>query len=231
MFGYYPFDIMFFVFLSPALLLMVWAQWRIKVNYERGMQYPTRLSGAEAARAILDDAGLRDVAVEPVDGYLSDHYDPRGRVLRLSPGVYQSRSATAVGIAAHEAGHALQHATHYAPLVVRNLAVPAATFGPGWFTLFFFGAILFQNMQLIWIGLLGYIAVALFQIINLPVEYDASARAKKLVYDMGIVDGEGQGAVANVLDAAALTYVAATLQSILTVLYYVFRLTGSSREN
>lgn len=226
----FVFDPMYFVFLAPALLLMLWAQWRIRVNYERGQEVSTRLSGAQAARAILDDAGLQDVGIEPVEGYLSDHYDPRERVLRLSPGVYQNRSATAVGIAAHEAGHALQHATHYAPLVVRNLAVPAATFGPGWFMLCFFGAMLLQNMNLIWIGLLGYVAVALFQIVNLPVEFDASARAKKLVYDMGIVDGEGQGAVANVLDAAALTYVAATLQAILVVLYYVFRLTGSSRS-
>jgi Zn-dependent membrane protease YugP len=145
--------------------------------------------------------------------------------------VFQGRSATAVGIAAHEAGHALQHATHYAPLVLRNLAVPAAQFGPGWFTVFFFLAMIMQNMQLIWIGLLGFAAAAVFQIINLPVEFDASSRAKSLVYNMGMVDNEGADAVSAVLGAAAWTYVAATLQSILVVAYYVFRLGGfSSRD-
>jgi Zn-dependent membrane protease YugP len=222
----FVFDPLYFLILSPALLLMMWAQWRIHSAYARAMEVPTPLSGAEAARRILDDAGLNDVAIEPVGGTLSDHYDPRQRVLRLSRDVYAGQTAASVGIAAHEAGHALQHAQHYAPLVVRNIAVPAAQFGPAWFFIFFIAGLFLIRLQptLWWIAVGGFAAAAIFQIINLPVEYDASHRAKKLLYNMGIVDAYGGQAVAGVLDAAAWTYVAATLQSILIVIYYVMRL-------
>lgn len=219
------FDPMYFVFLSPAILLMMWAQWRIRATYRAGMEVPTHLAGAEAARDILDSAGLHDVGIELIGGQMTDHYDPRHRVLRLSEEVYRSRTATAVGIAAHEAGHALQHATHYAPLVVRNLAVPAAQFGPIWFIVFLVLGMLISP-KLILVGIAGFGAVALFQLVNLPVEFDASSRAKRLLYDMGIVDGEGSQAVAGVLNAAAWTYVAATLEAILVVAYYLLRFGG-----
>src|ERR1700722_3777080 len=126
---FHLFDPMYFVFVAPALLLMLFAQFWVKRAYAVGMQIPARLSGAAAARYILDEAGCQDVAIEEVPGTLSDHYDPRGRVLRLSTEVFHGHTATSVGIAAHESGHALQHAQHYMPLVVRNAAVPAATFG------------------------------------------------------------------------------------------------------
>lgn len=236
---FYFFDPLYLVILSPAILLMMWAQFRIKSAYSHAMQVPTSMSGASAAREILDAAGLRDVAIEPIGGTLSDHYDPRQKVLRLSEDVYAGHSAAAVGIAAHEAGHALQDAEHYAPLVIRNAAVPAAQFGPIWFMIFlglgfavpfFAESLIWMSQPLIWIGIAGFGAVAVFQLVNLPVEFDASNRAKRLLYDMGVVDGHGSNAVAAVLNAAAWTYVAATLQSILIVLYYVIRLGGLGRD-
>lgn len=223
------FDSVYFLFLAPALLLAMWAQSRVQSNYRRGMQIPTRMNGAQAARLILDEAGLQDVPVEMTGGFLSDHYDPRNKVLRLSQEVYHSRSATAVGIAAHEAGHALQDATNYLPLIVRNAAVPAATFGPMASMILMLIGFLMGSMQLIWLGIIAYGGICFFQLVNLPVEFDASNRAKRLLTEMGIVsDSEGAGAVKGVLNAAALTYVAATLQSVLTLLYFIFRFTGSS---
>ena len=228
------FDPLYFLILSPAFLLMMWAQWRVKSSFAAGLNVPTRMSGAEAARRILDDAGLFDVDIEQVHGQLSDHYDPSHRVLRLSDQVFAGHSAASVGIAAHEAGHALQHAQNYAPLVVRNAAVPAAQYGPIWFFVFLLLGIFVGGMAqipglgqtLIWIGIAGFAMTAVFQIVNLPVEFDASHRAKRLLYEMGIVDGHGAQSVSAVLNAAAWTYVAATLQTILIVLYYVLRFGG-----
>jgi uncharacterized protein len=226
-------DPLYFVFLAPAIILMLWAQWRVKSQYARAMEVPTDISGAAAARRILDEAGLQDVGIEQVGGTLSDHYDPRHKVLRLSSDVYHQRTAAAVGIAAHEAGHALQDAENYAPLVIRNAAVPAAQFGPIWFFIFLGLGIFIPTFfrELIWIGIIGFSMVAVFQIINLPVEFDASNRAKRLLYDMGMVDAYGGQAVAGVLNAAAWTYVAATLQAILTVMYYVIRFGGLGRSD
>jgi hypothetical protein len=217
---------MYFVILSPALLLMVWAQWRVKSAYARGMQVPAGLSGAAAARYILDHAGLQDVAIEETHGHLSDHYDPAQRVLRLSSEVYHTRSMAAVGIAAHEAGHALQHAQRYMPLVVRSISVPAATAGPivSWILLIL--GVLMQSGPLVLAGLLAFSAVVFFQVVTLPVEFDASNRAKAVLADLNIVDHDGALVVRDVLNAAGWTYVAAALQSILTLLYYVMRFGG-----
>jgi len=227
----YFFDPYFLLMISPALLLMTVAQVWIKSAYHKGMQVPAPLSGAAAAQHILDSAGAHDVGVEETHGFMGDHYDPRARVLRLSPEVYRSRSATAVGIAAHEAGHALQHAQHYAPLVIRNAAVPAASVGPTLGIILMFIALFIQSLHLFWVGVAVFGAVVFFQLVNLPVEFDASARAKRLLSSLGIVDDTGARAVRSVLNAAALTYVAATLQSILTLLYYVIRIGGGIRRN
>lgn len=229
------FDPMYFVILAPAMLLMMWAQLRIKSAYAQGMEIPTSMTGAQAARRILDDSGLDYVEIEQVDGHLSDHYDPTQKVLRLSHEVYSGRTAASVGIAAHEAGHALQDAQRYAPLVIRNLAVPAAQFGPIWFMIFLVLGMLLPAFSIelakagfgqmfMWIAIGGFAAAAAFQIINLPVEFDASNRAKRILYEMGIVDGHGSQAVASVLNAAAWTYVAGTLQAILTVVYWIIHL-------
>jgi Zn-dependent membrane protease YugP len=209
---------------------MIWAQFRIKSTYAQAQQIDARLSGAAAARYILDQAGLHNVEVEETHGMLTDHYDPSHKVLRLSSEVYHNRSAASVGIAAHEAGHALQDATNYAPLVVRNIAVPAAQFGPmAFIILVVLGAIL-GNPNLIILGIMAYAGLVLFQVVNLPVEFDASNRAKQLLQEHQIVDQHGAAAVRSVLNAAAWTYVAATLQSILTLLYYIVVLTGGSRS-
>ncbi len=224
------FDPMYWLFILPALLLGLWAQFRIKVNYATAQQLAAPLSGAAAARHILDSSGLTNVGIEMVPGHLSDHYDPRDKVLRLSEEVYHSRSLAAVGIAAHEAGHALQDAHAYAPLVIRNAAVPIAGFGSNAGILMaVFGAIL--NMPgLIWAGIIAFSAVVFFQVVNLPVEFNASARAKAVLVDLGIIDREGLYYVNKVLNAAAMTYVAATLQAILTLLYLIFRFGGQSRD-
>jgi len=226
----------YLLWMAPALLLAMWAQWKVRGTYAAAAEVPARLSGAAAARHILDSAGLQNVAVEPIAGQLTDHYDPSAKVLRLSEGVYGSRSAAAVGIAAHEAGHALQDAHRYAPLVIRNIAVPAANFGSSIGVLLLMVGIgmlsagLPSGSAMIWLGIGGFACVAAFQLVNLPVEFDASNRAKQLLVSHGIVGNQEMVYVNSVLNAAAWTYVAATLQSVLTVLYYVMQFTGGSRE-
>ena len=225
------FDPMYLLILGPAMLLALWAQGRVQSAYASGMREPSAYSGAQVARMILDRAGLHDVPIEETPGHLSDHYDPSTRVVRLSSGVYQTRSLAAVGIAAHEVGHALQHASNYGPMALRSAAVPAATYGPmAAMVMFVIGAVM-SSPPLLWLGILLFSSVALFQIINLPVEFDASNRAKRLLTDMGVVDQHELGVVRSVLNAAAWTYVAATLQSILQVAYYAFHVLAMTRSN
>lgn len=221
------FDPLYLLMIAPALLLAMWAQARIHSAYRHGMEEPAALSGAAAARHILDQAGLTEIPIEEVPGDLSDHYDPRQRVVRLSTAVYRSRSCAAVGIAAHECGHALQHAYHYAPLVIRNAAVPAAIVGPNLSVGMMFLGVVLGVPMLILAGIGVFAAVAAFQLINLPVEFDASARAKRILNELQIVDPHGASVVSGVLNAAAWTYVAATLQTLLTLLYYVIRFSGA----
>jgi Zn-dependent membrane protease YugP len=223
-------DMMYFVFLAPALLLGLWAQARVRSAYAAAEQVPAPMSGAAAARYVLDSAGLQHVAIEPVQGFLSDHYDPREKVLRLSPHVYQARSMAAVGIAAHEAGHALQDAKQYAPLVIRNAVVPVASFGGGIsMTLLMIGVMMGATL-LVQLGIILYSAVVFFQLVNLPVEFDASRRAKVQLDALGVVPAQQQEYVRSVLNAAAWTYVAGTLQAILTLLYFIIQFGGSNRE-
>lgn len=224
-------DPRYLLIVSPALLLALWAQFRVKSAFSRGSQIPAQLSGAAAARYILDRAGCEHVDIEETHGFLSDHYDPRHKVLRLSPDVYHTRSAAAVGIAAHEAGHALQDATNYMPLIIRNAAVPAAQVGPiASIVLLILGAIL-ASKALILLGLLAYSGILFFQLVNLPVEFDASNRAKRILDEYQIVQGDGSAAVRSVLNAAGWTYVAATLQTLLTLVYYVMVYGGILRRD
>ncbi len=223
------FDPWYFLYLAPAFILAMWAQYKVKAAYARAQRVAAPLSGAAAARHVLDSAGLQNVDIEVIPGHLTDHYDPRHKVLNLSQEVYQSRSLAAVGIAAHEAGHAIQDAHAYAPLVVRNAAVPLAGFGSNFsFILLILGWI-FTAPMLIWAGIAFFGAVVFFQIVNLPVEFNASARAKKQLVGLGIVSPQEMPYVNSVLNAAALTYVAATLQAVLTLLYYILRFTGDRR--
>jgi Zn-dependent membrane protease YugP len=224
------FDPWYFVWIAPALLLAFIAQGMVSSAYARASQIRARLSGMAAARRILDSAGLENVDIEQVPGKLTDHYDPRHKVLRLSEEVYHGTSMAAVGIAAHEAGHAIQDAVRYAPLVIRNLAVPVANFGSSLGMIVFFIGLALALKPVAIIGLALFAGVAFFQIINLPVEFDASARAKQLLVSEGIIDERELPEVKRVLNAAALTYVAATLQSVLTLLYYVSLFMGRQRR-
>lgn len=219
------FDPIYFLFALPPMLLGLWAQWKVKSAFGRYSKVSSArgITGAQAARHILDANQLGSVAVERVSGTLTDHYDPRGKVLRLSPDVYQSPSLAAVGVAAHEAGHALQDEAHYAPLKLRSTMVPAVKIGSwlgpiifmiGLFTTQFFGE------SLAWFGLIIFGMTALFALVTLPVEFDATKRAKKLLVSEGILAPQELQGVSKVLDAAAWTYVAAALQALLTMVYY-----------
>ena len=221
----------YLLFIAPAFLLALWAQFRVKSTYAAASQIPAELSGAAAARYVLDSAGLTNVPVEQVGGHLTDHYDPSHKALRLSTEVYHGRSMAAVGIAAHEAGHALQDAYNYAPLVVRNAAVPVASFGSGIGMILIMIGAMIGALGLLWIGMALYSAVVFFQLVNLPVEFNASNRAKAQLVSLGIVPAQEMGHVNKVLNAAALTYVAATLESVLMLLYFLSRFAGSSRSD
>ncbi|TWT83309.1 putative neutral zinc metallopeptidase [Planctomycetes bacterium CA13] len=220
---------LYFLFVIPPFLLGLYAQWRVKSAFTKMSKVPSRMSGFQAARTMLDNGGLESVGIEQINGMLSDHYDPRAKVLRLSSDVYNGRSMAAVGVACHEAGHAFQDAHQYAPLVVRNIAVPAANFGSGAGMWMLFGGMMLHMPALAWLGVILFSAVVFFQVINLPVEFNASSRAREELVGQGIISGNEEHYVASVLNAAALTYVAATLQSILTLAYYVFILTGNRR--
>lgn len=219
------FDPLYFLFLLPAILLSVWAQLKVRSTFAKASEIrpSSGMSGAEAGAAILSSYGLSSVRVEMTQGFLGDHYDPRQKVLRLSPDVYQGRSLAAVGVAAHEAGHALQDAQGYKPLVVRNAIVPTASIGSNLSWVLLFLGFMLSSFSLIALGIALFSAVVLFQIVNLPVEYNASARAKDVLVRYNIISPSERGAVSRVLDAAALTYVAATITAILTLLYYLYR--------
>lgn len=230
---------LYLLFFIPPLLLGLWAQWRVKSAYGRGSQIPatSRISGAEAAQMILDSHDIRGVRIEQVGGFLSDHYDPKHKVLRLSPDVYSGRSVAALGIAAHEAGHAIQDATNYGPLVIRNGIVPMAAIGSNLGMILimvgmFAGAAATSLGRWAMIaGIALFTMVVVFQLINLPVEFDASRRAKDLLKSSNIVAPGGEArAMSRVLNAAALTYVAATVGAIATLLYYVLIFMSSQRR-
>lgn len=218
-------DPVYFLFLAPAMLLAAWAQMRVKSAYAEGSQIlaSSGVTGAQAASEVMRSEGLNRIDIEPVEGYLSDHYDPRHKVLRLSPGVYGERSLAALGIAAHEAGHALQDAHGYSPLAVRNLMVPLAGFGSSFSWIVIFVGFFMGSMNLIIGGIALFSAVVVFQLVNLPVEFDASRRAREHLMTTGLITAAEEPVVAKVLNAAAWTYVAATLSSILTLLYFLFR--------
>ncbi len=223
-------DPLYFIVVAPALLLAFIAQMMVSSRYAAASQVPASMTGAQAARRILDSAGLQNVEIEPIDGHLTDHYDPSTKVLRLSSEVYGNSSAASVGIAAHEAGHAIQDAVHYKPLVLRSLAVPLASFGSNTaFILFFIGLFIQALSFLAWIGVVLFSFVVIFQLITLPVEFNASTRAKQQLAALGIVSGDQAYQVKRVLNAAALTYVAGTLMALLQLLYLVMRLRGSQR--
>ena len=218
----------------PGLLIGLWAQTKLRSAYGkyRRVGLVSGLSGAEAARTILNRAGLTNVPVQEVGGQLTDHYDPTRRLLCLSSDNFHGRSVAAVGVAAHEAGHALQHQASYAPLNLRMALVPVTQFASyAWVGIlmlgFLLGAAAFT--KLIWVAIAVFSITMIFQLITLPVEFDASNRAKEQLLRLGIVQAEESRGVSQVLSAAALTYVAALVGSIMQLLYFL-RLARNSRN-
>jgi hypothetical protein len=206
-----------FLLLIPALILAGWAQFKVKGTYDRYSRIAARngLTAKDVARRILDANGLRNIPVERIAGSLTDHYDPKAKTLRLSETVFSSPSIAAIGVAAHEAGHALQDAEAYAPLKLRNSIVPVVSLGSGLaFPLFFIG-FLFGTPLLMDVGILFFLGVLLFHLVTLPVEYNASGRALRILDSTGILAADEMKGARAVLNAAALTYVAATVMAAL----------------
>jgi Zn-dependent membrane protease YugP len=214
-------------------VLGIYAQWKVMSAYSHASRLRTRagLTGAQTAATILRAADVRGVRIEDTPGQLTDHYDPSAKALRLSPDVFEGNSIASVGIAAHEVGHAIQDDRRYPLLVIRNAIVPLANFGStAGIILLILGLVLAMS-GLLWIGIAVFSLTVLFQLVNLPVEFDASRRARKMLLSTGMIMEDEEPEVARVLNAAALTYVAATLTSILTLLYYVTRASGMGRSD
>jgi Zn-dependent membrane protease YugP len=223
----------YLIFMLPAFLIMMAVQWYVKSAYNRWSRVPARsgTTGAQAAQRLAQSGGLYDVRIEGVPGNLSDHYDPRTKRLRLSPGVYQGQSVAALAIAAHELGHALQDHEGYFPLRLRAAMVPAVNIGSylGWILIMI--GIVIQVLELAWVGVAVFSAGAVFALATLPVELNASARAKRLLRDTGLIRGaDEERGVNNVLNAAALTYVAALITAVLQLLYWASLVMGMGRR-
>jgi hypothetical protein len=227
------FDPMYFVFALPALVLALYAQWKVSSTYKRMSQQPNmiRMTGADAARRLLDSNGLRTVNLEGTPGELSDHYDPSKKVLRLSQGVAASSSVAALGIVAHEVGHAVQDATGYSMMRLRATLVPAAQLGSTLGVWLFIIGFMVRLTPLAWLGFFMFVAAFIFTIVTLPVELDASKRAMAMLSGNRLIATTEYSMAKSVLDAAALTYVAAAAQALSQVLYYGFMLLGAGRRN
>jgi Zn-dependent membrane protease YugP len=224
---------MYWLFAIPGLLIGIWAQMKLSHAYGKYSQVPVEsgMTGAEVARRILNDAGLNDMPVEEVEGHLSDHYDPSKRALFLSSANFQGRTVAAVGVAAHEAGHALQHQAAYGLFNFRMAIVPVTQFASMAYMGIFVAGFIFRQFfhQFILIAIVMFAVMTLFQLVTLPVEYDASRRAKEQLFRLGLVREDERGGVSTVLNAAALTYVAGLVSSVLNLLY-LFTLARDNRR-
>ncbi len=226
----------YMIFMAPAFLLMVIVQWYVNSAYKKWSKVParSRMSGSQAAEHLIRTGGLYDVRIQQIQGNLTDHYDPQKNVLRLSPGVYQSSSVAALAISAHELGHALQKKDNYFPLKLRSAMVPAVNIGSylGWILLII--GLILQSQDVAWLGVMIFSVGALFALATLPVELNASARAKRLLVESGLIVGDDEmKGVNHVLNAAALTYVAALITAVMQLLYYasmVFSMGGRRRD-
>lgn len=232
-YGYFS----YLIFMLPALILGLWAQAKVKSTFRKyGKIHNSRnMTGEQAARMILDQNGLKYVRIERVNGNLTDHYDPQEEVIRLSSGVYGSTSIGAIGVAAHEAGHAVQHAEEYGPIKLRNAIVPVCNFG-SWLgpIMIMIGCIFASSdmgYNLIFWGIVLFSLVAVFQLVTLPVEFDASSRALRVIRDSGMFEEEDVKGAKKVLSAAAMTYVAALITSVMQILYYATRFLGGGRRD
>lgn len=225
-------DPMYLLFAAPALIFMLYAQWRVSSTYKKYSKIANmqKKTGADIALLLLRANGLSDVTVEETKGVLTDHYDPRKKKLRLSKDVYRLSSVSAMGIVAHEMGHALQDSAGYFPMRVRGALVPVANAGT-WlgYGLFVLGVLL-SVTNLVWAGVVLFSGAVVFALVTLPVEFDASARAKQMLKSNGLVTIAESDGVGAVLSAAALTYVAALLQAVSSLMYYISVATGMSRR-
>ncbi len=227
-------DPLYFIIVSPALILAVFASILTQSTFSKfsRIRASSGMTGAEAAHRLLTREGIDNVTIEQTDGFLSDHYDPISKKLRLSSKVYNSQSLAAIGVACHEAGHAIQHAKHYFPLYIRSAMVPVVNIGSNAAYIFFILGLLFHSSTLLIVGIGLFTLAVLFSIITLPVEWDASSRAKALMVSTGIVSPSERTFASKVLNAAFLTYVAAAVSAILTLLYYLIRAGAfSSRDD
>lgn len=228
------FDPVFLLFLLPGIGLSLWANAKVKSTFREYSDVPARsgLSGAEAARQLLRRKGISNVQVEPVGGFLSDHYDPFHRVLRLSPDVYHGRSLAALGVAAHEAGHAIQHAADYSPLKFRSLVVKPAMIGSNLGFIIAGLGMFIQATGLIWIGIALFSVFVVFTLVTLPVEFNASSRAVVALQELGMISAAESEGTEKVLRAAAMTYVASAIGAILQLFYLLWRagLLGGQEE-
>lgn len=228
------FDPLYIMIALPGFLLALAATAMTRATFSKYARVgaSSGLTGAQAADRMLRSQGIYDVSIEMTQGFLTDHFDPRTNTLRLSPDVYRARSLSAIGVACHEAGHALQKAANYGPLSLRSALVPATQFGSSFAYIFLFGGFLFGMTGLMKIGVLLFAITVLFALITLPVEWNATARAKKLMLAAGIVSPAEQAQAGAVLNAAFMTYVASAVAAILTLLYYLIRsgLLGGQRD-
>jgi len=229
------FDPMYLFFILPGLGLSLWASFRVKRTFNKYSKVPSMrgLTGAQAAREMLRLAGIQEVKIEESHGFLSDHYNPVKKTLALSEDVFHSTSIAAIGVATHEAGHAIQHARNYAPLWARSMLVPTANIGSTIGYIVMTLGLFMASAKMVLLGAVLFSAVLLFQVVTLPVEFNASSRAKELVVSYGIISSQEREGVDKVLNAAALTYVAAAVSTLLTLLYFLFRagLLGGRRDD
>ncbi len=226
------FSASYWIYMLPGILLVMLTSWYVKSAYRKWSKVParSRINGHEAAQRLITRGGLYGVQIEGVRGEMTDHYDPRSKTLRLSQGVAQGASVASLAIAAHELGHAMQDAEDYFPLRVRGAMVPMVNIGSNLGWILIMAGLFFNWINIAWLGVLFFAGGALFAFMTLPVEFDASARAKRLLAETGIIQTEEeQRGVNNVLNAAALTYVAALVTALLQVLYYASLLTGRRR--
>lgn len=227
----------YLVFMLPALILGLWAQAKVKHAFNKYSKIGNsrNITGAQVARMILDQNGLRHIRIEQIHGELTDHYDPKKGVIRLSEPVCNSTSIGAIGVAAHEAGHAVQHAEEYTPIRIRNAIVPVCNFGSNAGPILIMIGCLFANksfgVNLMFFGILLFSLVAVFQLVTLPVEFNASSRALAVIKDSGMFGEQDVKGARKVLSAAALTYVAALVTSVMQILYYVTRFLGAGRRD
>ncbi len=229
---FYGFDIYYFILVLPAVLLSLWAQVRVNSTFSKYQKQISqrRMTGFDAARRILDSNGLSHIRIEHIRGNLTDHYDPKANVIRLSDGVYNSESIAAMGVAAHEAGHAVQHSVNYAPIKIRNSVLPLANIGSRASIPLALLGFLLGIESLVSFGIILFGAVVIFQLVTLPVEFNASSRAVETLFSSGMIGEDEKKGVKKVLGAAALTYVAAAITSLMSLLRLIL-IFGGRRSN